>query len=74
MRYAQIKSGNKLHLVYEPGEGIDRQHLVPAGYLSAPLCGTRAFHGSFRMTINVPLAHACMNCVRVYQKRHGGNR
>jgi len=35
MIYAQIKGGLKLHLVYEPGEGIDRQHLVPIGQVIA---------------------------------------
>jgi len=69
MRYAQIHSGNKLHLVYEPGEGIDDQHLVKAGYVSAPLCGQK-FEGNYRMTINVPLAHACKRCLKVYNKRN----
>jgi len=71
MRYAQIHGGNKLHLVYEPGEGLDPQHLIPAGHLSAPLCGTQSFRGNYRMTINAPLAHACKNCLRVYAARHG---
>lgn len=65
MRYAQITGGRKLHLVYEAGEGKDAQHLVPAGHVSAPLCGTRWFFGIYRMTINVPLANACKNCLRV---------
>lgn len=72
MKYAQIKGGQKLHLVYEPGEGTDPQHLIPAGHVSAPLCNTNNFKGNYRMTINVPLAHACKNCLRVYAKRHGG--
>ena len=70
MRYAQIKSGQKLHLIYEPGEGINRQSLIPAGHLSLPLCN-RKFAGDYRITINVPLAHACKNCLRIYEKRHG---
>lgn len=35
MRYLQVKGGQKLHLVYEAGEGIDAQHLIPAGKISA---------------------------------------
>lgn len=69
MRYAQIKSGKKLHLVYEPGEGIDDQHLIKLGHLSLPLCGIKNFD-NYRMTIDVPLAHGCKNCLRVYQRRY----
>ena len=68
MRYAQIRGGQKLHLVYEPGEGRDDQSLIMAGRLSSPLCGREAPNG-YRMTINVPLAHACHNCLRVYDAR-----
>lgn len=58
MRYAQIKAGQKLHLVFElPGERV-----------SWPICGKR-FKGGYRMTINVPLAHACHNCLRVTPER-----
>jgi hypothetical protein len=64
MRYAQIKSGQKLHLVCEPGEVDPHGRVVRAGYLSHPLCG-RPVRGEYRMTINVPLAHACKNCLRV---------
>lgn len=67
MIYAQYKSGQKLHLVYEAGEGVDHQHLVKAGQLSWPLCGRT--DGNYRMTINVPLANACRNCLRVYRAR-----
>ena len=70
MIYAQIKGGQKLHLVYEAGEGEDLQRLIPAGSVSAPLCHTSNFQGSYRMTINVPLAHACHNCLRVYQAKY----
>lgn len=70
MRYAQIKGGQKLHLVYEPGEGISADKLIPAGHVSAPLCGCR-WDGHYRMTINMPLAHACHNCWRVWRSRHG---
>jgi len=31
MRYAQIKSGQKLHMVYEAGEGKDDASIVRAG-------------------------------------------
>ena len=63
MIYAQIASGLKLHLVYEPGEGKDAAHLVRAGHLSAPLCGSSRFRGHYRMTCNVPLGHACKRCL-----------
>lgn len=71
MRYAQIRSGQKLHLVYEAGEGKDDTSIVRAGFVSAPLCGKNAADG-YRMTINVPLANACRNCRRVYAARYGG--
>ncbi len=70
MRYAQIKAGQKLHLVFEAGEGWDRQHLVPIDQVSRPLCNRR-FDGHYRMTINVPLAHACKNCLTVYKVHFG---
>jgi hypothetical protein len=71
MRYMQIKSGQKLHLVYEAGEGTDNKSLIPAGQISAPICG-RGFdkNDNFRMTINLPLANSCKRCNRVYQARH----
>ncbi|GAF77736.1 unnamed protein product [marine sediment metagenome] len=69
MRYAQIKAGNRLHMVYGAGEGPDNEHLIRAGHISAPLCETRFFKGHFRMTINMPLGCACKNCDRVYRKR-----
>lgn len=62
MTYAQYNRGNKLHLVCEPGEEL-RGQIVRAGYLSWPLCGRKG--PQYRMTINVPLAHACHNCLRV---------
>ena len=67
----QIEGGQKLHLVYEPGEGIDKQNLIQAGHVSAPICG-RGFdkNGNFKMTINVPLANVCKRCLRVYAVRH----
>ena len=71
MRYLQVESGQKLHLVYEAGEGPRADSLIPRGRLSAPLCG-RGFRedGGYRMTINVPLGHACKRCQRVYRQRH----
>lgn len=69
MIYAQVKKGQRLHLVYEAGEGRDESSIIRAGFVSAPLCGIRAPDG-YRMTINVPLANACMNCIRVYRARH----
>lgn len=69
MRYAQVEAGQQLHLVYEAGEGKDPSALIPAGHVSAPLCGRR-WTGRYRYTINVPLGHACKNCLRVWRKRH----
>ncbi len=70
MRYMQIKSGQRLHLVYEPGEGLDPQHLIPAGRFSAPLCGRGLDDaGGFRMTISVSLGNACKRCLAVYAAR-----
>lgn len=69
MRYAQIKSGQRMHMVYEPGEGPSRDTLTPAGQLSAPLCGQRA--DGYRMNCNLPLSNACRRCLRVYKARHG---
>ena len=71
MRYAQYRSGKKLHLVYEAGEGRGGT-LVSAGHLSLPLCGRDEPRG-YRMTINVPLGHACGSCQRVWRARHGAN-
>ena len=68
MRYAQLKAGKRLHLVYEAGEGVDAQHLVPAGHLSPPLCHTNYFKGEYRMSINLPLGNACKNCVKIFNK------
>lgn len=57
-RYGQAKGGQKLHLVYVSGTNAA---------VSQPLCGRYIPH--YRMTINVPLAHACRNCVRVARAR-----
>lgn len=71
MKYMQIKGGQKLHLVYEPGEGVSSDKLIPIGHFSAPICG-RGFdeNGNHRITINVPLASACKRCLRVHKSRH----
>jgi len=71
MRYMRIKKGQKLHLVYEAGEGKDDTNLIKKNHVSAPICG-RGFdeQGNFNMTINVPLGKACKNCIRVYNARH----
>jgi hypothetical protein len=70
MIYAQIRSGRKLHLAFEAGEGRSPDKLIPAGRIGAPLCGERIPVGGYRMTINVPLGHACKRCQRVYQAMH----
>lgn len=74
MTYMQIKGGQKLHLVYAAGEGRDEQHLIRAGYFSHPICGrtpdNEKYRNGFRMTINVPLANACKNCLRVHSARN----
>ena len=71
MVYAQIKGGNKLHLVCEAGEEY-RGEVVRKGYLSNPLCGQRVPSSGYRMTINVSLAHACKRCVRIYNTQTTG--
>lgn len=52
LTYAQEKSGKKLHLAFTYN-----------GQVSQPICGRKV--NGYRMTINVPLAHACMNCQKV---------
>ena len=58
MRYAQIKGGNKLHLVFEAEDSV-----------SQPICGIKV--NGYRMTINLPLRHACQNCQRIYRQNGG---
>ena len=58
MRYAQITSSRKLHLVFEAED-----------FISQPICGIITKH--YRMTINVPLAHACHNCLRIWNINGG---
>lgn len=55
--YAQEKSGQKLHIVPVISDGVS----------NTALCGKHV--KTWRMTINVPLAHACRNCARVDRKR-----
>ncbi len=69
MRYAQVASGQKLHLVFEPGEQTFAGDVIRAGYISNPICGRKVPPKGYRMTINVPLAHACQNCRRVYRSK-----
>ncbi len=64
MRYAQNKGGQKLHLVCEPGE-VYKGITVRKGFIGLPLCGLKPTE--YRMTINVPLGHACKNCLRVFR-------
>ena len=52
MKYVQIKSGQKLHLIYE----------LPTG-LTQPLCGIKTNH--YRMTVNIPMGHSYKNCNRI---------
>lgn len=58
LRYAQIRKGLKLHLVYDCGD---------LG-LSKTLCGISPEF--YRLTINVPMGMSCKNCHRVYNTRH----
>lgn len=62
MIYAQEKSGQKLHLVCEPGEEC-RGEIIRKGFVSGPLCGRKV--SGYRMTINIPFGHVCLNCMRV---------
>jgi hypothetical protein len=58
MKYAQIRKGLKLHLVYDYGD---------LG-LSKTLCGISP--ELYRLTINLPMGMSCKNCERVYNSRH----
>lgn len=69
MRYAQEKAGQRLHLVAEAGEEY-RGKIITRGKLSQPLCGRRV--QDYRMDINMPLANACKNCLRVFWAHHRG--
>lgn len=66
MIYAQIKSGRKLHIAMQPGEYDQNGRVVMAGELSYPICGAPMKEASsYRMTCNLPLAHACKKCCEV---------
>jgi hypothetical protein len=69
MIYAQIKSGQKLHLAYQAGEGKNDSEIVKAGYLSAPICGQAMNGAGYRMNINIPLGNACKRCLRIIRAR-----
>ena len=63
MRYAQEYGGQKLHLVEEYIDNMTNQTLISR----KALCGRKPDkRGQWRMTINMPLGHACKNCMRVY--------
>ena len=65
MLYAQEFRGQKLHLVAEQDK-----HLTGRPVSYSALCGrTPHRRGWWRMTINMPLAHACKNCCRIWDKR-----
>ena len=57
LRYAQEFGGQRLHLVEAHTDGsVSLQSL----------CGRRpAKRGTWRMTINCPLGHACRKCLKV---------
>ena len=63
MVYAQISAGLRMHLAFGPGEEHPERGIVRAGCVSAPLCNQQ-WAGRYRMTINVPLGHACQKCRR----------
>lgn len=72
MRYAQVKAGQRLHLVCEPGEEWKGRGVVRVGYIGLPICGRPVPESPYRMTINVPLANLCGNCRRVYEANSDG--
>ncbi len=55
--YAQEKGGQRLHIV----------PVVSGGVSNTALCGKHVHR--WRMTINMPLANACHNCVRIDNQR-----
>jgi hypothetical protein len=54
MMYAQEKGGQKLHLV----------HIIDGRAMLTALCGREPKNGFWGMTINLPMGHACQNCIR----------
>lgn len=64
MRYAQEFGGQKLHLVEESIDNQTNQRVIS----NKALCGrTPSKRGQWRMTINLPLGHACKKCVKSRQ-------
>jgi len=59
-RYAQESGGQQLHLARE----INSEDVE-----TVALCGRSPRRGHWRMTINVPLGHACKNCLRIWRRR-----
>jgi hypothetical protein len=59
--YAQRLGGLKLHIVEKFADGA---------VADRALCGVGpdSVRGNWRMTINVPLAHACRNCTRISRR------
>ena len=55
MRYAQVRAGQKLHLVHTRDERPEMR----------ALCGRR---GPWRLTINLPMGMACKRCLRAARK------
>lgn len=55
--YAQEKGGQRLHIVFTDG-----------GTVGQPLCGKIV--SGYRMTINVPCANACKNCLRLWNNEN----
>lgn len=66
MIYAQVAGGQRLHMVCVAGEEF-RGDVIRRGTVSMPLCGRPVPPDGYRMTINVPMASACRNCLRVYR-------
>ena len=63
MSGAQEYGGQRLHLVREVDPTFNGGREVE----DHALCGrSNGKRGHWRMTINVPLANACKNCVRVW--------
>jgi hypothetical protein len=61
MIYAQISSGNKMHIALEAGEVTRYGEFVRRGELSRPICGQQ-MTGNYRMTCNLPLGSLCKKC------------
>ena len=57
MSYAQIRSGQKLHLVYN----------LPKDCLTQPVCGVKA--DDYVITTRLPTGSVCKNCLRVLNSK-----